>query len=107
MRYLLKGIVASEGNVRGTVKIIKDVTDEPNIAEGSIIVTPYTTPLMSLVLSKAKALITDFGGITSHGAVIAREFGIPCIVATNNATKFLKDGQEIFFNGKTGEIYEI
>jgi len=107
MKLILKGIGGCEGTSKGKVKIIKDIMKIPEIDKNCIIITPYFTPLITILLSKAKGLITDFGGITSHAAIVSREFNIPCIVGVNEATNVLKDSQEIFIDGKKGEIYEI
>jgi len=107
MKLLLQGIGVCKGTVTGKAIILKDLTNVPEIEEGYIIVTPFFTPLMSILLSKSKGILTDFGGVTSHGAIIAREFNIPCIVALNEATSFIKDGQMICIDGSKGEIYEI
>jgi pyruvate,water dikinase len=63
-----------------------------------------TTPNMVPILRKARAIITDEGGITSHAAIIARELKIPCIIGTQNATRVLKDGDLLKVNADTGII---
>ncbi len=105
-KILIKGLVACKGKVRGKVRIILDPSQPPKTAGGEIIVMPFSTPLMTMVLSKAAALITDCGGLTSHTAMIAREFNIPCIVGTKSATQVLKNGQTIFLNADKGIVYE-
>ena len=66
-----------------------------------------TDPTMVIMMSKADASITDTGGLTCHAAIVSREMGIPCVVATKTATKELKNGQEVFVDGDKGEIYLI
>lgn len=107
MEPILKGIGVCKGIVKGKAKIIKDITKAPEIEDGCILVMPFFTPLIAMSLSKAKGIITDFGGTTCHAAVIAREFNIPAVVCVNEATNKIKDGQLIGIDGEKGEIYEI
>ncbi len=102
---LLKGIGASEGRIKGKVVIILTPKEVSKIKSGNILVTQTTNPLFTPALLKAAALITDTGGKLCHGAVVARELGIACIVGTGKATKVLKDGMEIVIDGKKGIIY--
>lgn len=104
-KLLLKGIGASEGRIKGRVVIILTPEKVSKIESGEILVTQTTNPLFSPALIKAAALITDTGGKLCHGAVVARELGIPCIVGTGKATKVLKDGMEIIVDGKKGTVY--
>lgn len=106
MEPILKGKGVCSGIVKGRAKIIKDITKVPEIEDGCILVMPFFTPIISMLVSKAKGIITDFGGITSHAAVIAREFSIPCIVGTNEASTKIKNNQMIWIDGEKGEIYE-
>jgi len=78
--------------VRGKLKIVENKEKLSKIKKGDIIVAPMTTPEYAPVFKKIKAIITDEGGITSHAAIAAREFKIPCIIGTKIATKVLKDG---------------
>jgi len=105
-KIILKGIGASAGEVEGKVKLIKDLNcSSCDFKEGDILVAKITNPAM--IISKAGAIITDIGGITSHPAIVARELGIPCVVGTEEATKVLKDGMNIRVDGKKGVIYKI
>jgi len=105
MELILKGIGACSGFARGKAKIVKDLTKIPEIEEGCILVVPFFTPILSMLISKARGIITDLGGITSHAAVISREFNVPCIVGVNEATTKIRDGQIICIDGEKGEIY--
>ncbi|MBD3252285.1 hypothetical protein GF386_00965 [Candidatus Pacearchaeota archaeon] len=107
MAPLLKGKGVCSGIVKGRAKIIKDLTKIPEIEEGCILVMPFFTPIISLFLSKAKGIVTDFGGVTSHAAIIAREFSVPCVVGTDKASSKIKDNQIICIDGEKGEVYEI
>ncbi len=107
MKLILRGTGACKGLAKGKARIIKDASKIPKIENNCIYIMPYFTPIITILLSKAKGIVTDFGGITSHGAVIAREFNIPCIVGTIEATDKIKDGIIICIDGEKGEIYEI
>lgn len=106
-KIILKGIPASSGIVIGKVKVLKKQKDFFEFKKNDILVVKNTNPGMIITISKASAIITDIGGITSHPAIIARELDIPCIVGTEKATKILKNGMKIKVDGKKGIIYEI
>ena len=91
----LHGQVATEGYAVGKVKIIKNINDVVKVELNDIIVSSMTTPEFTSAIEKAAGFITDEGGITCHAAIISREFNIPCIVGTKNATTVLKDGQKV------------
>ena len=100
----LKGNVVFGKNCEGKVCKIFNEEDFEKFEDGDILVTPMTTPIFMKVIKKAKAMITDEGGITCHAAIISRELKIVCIVGCKNATKILKDGDIVKINGSTGEI---
>jgi len=62
---------------------------------------------MVIMINKAAAIVTDKGGLTSHPAIVSRELGIPCVVATKTATQVLKDGIKVKVDGAKGEVYLI
>ena len=103
---ILKGMGASAGIAKGKVKIIKE-GEAANFNEGEILVTKITYPSMVMMMSKAAAIVTELGGLTSHPAIVSREMGIPCVVATKTGTIDLKDGMEIIVDGSKGEVYEV
>ena len=107
MKILMTGLGACSGIAKGKAKIIRNLEKIEEIEEGSILVMPYFSPLCVIHLPKVKGILTEFGGKTCHGAIIAREFNIPCIVSLNKATTKIMEDQEIYIDGKTGEIYEI
>ena len=102
---ILKGIAASGGTADGIVKVVSGVKDVPNFQEGYILVAEMTEPSMVVMMNKAAAIVTDKGGLTSHPAIVSRELGIPCVVATKEATKILKDGLRVRVDGTKGEVY--
>ncbi len=98
------GFVASQGKVIGPVKIVKSVKDINKITRGDILVTPYTEPDYVVAMRKAAAIVTNYGGITSHASIISREFQIPCIVGTKIATEVLRDGDIVEIDAIQGKI---
>lgn len=105
MMILVRGVPASGGKVKGKVCVLDKNTKSKNqINYGDIMVVPFLSPLDLSYILKAGAIVTDYGGITSHGATVARELGIPCIVATKNATKILKNRMEVTVDGEKGWV---
>jgi len=104
LKPILKGIAASQGQAEGIVKVVWTLKDNAKFNEGDVLVTKMTEPSMVPVMIRASAIVTDIGGLTSHAAIVSREMGIPCVVATKEATKILKDGQKIKVDGTKGEV---
>jgi phosphoenolpyruvate synthase/pyruvate phosphate dikinase len=98
----LKGTSASKGLTTGIAKIILRKKDFSEFKKGMILITTMTRPEFFSLMKKAKAIITDEGGITSHAAIISRELNIPCIVGTKIATKVLKDGDLVEVDADKG-----
>jgi pyruvate,water dikinase len=71
---------------------------------GDVLVCPMTSPVWSVLFPSVGALVTDTGGILSHPAIIAREYRVPAVVATGNATRVLRDGQTVTVDGNTGSV---
>ena len=101
---ILKGIPASHGIITAPVRILNDVNEILSVHSGEILVVPRTDPGWTPIFSKIGGLITETGGILSHGAVVSREYGIPAVTNITNARKLLKNGQVITLNGFNGEI---
>jgi pyruvate,water dikinase len=100
----LKGIAVGESISSGEVQIIKSAKEISKFKEGSILVTSNTTPDWVPIMKKAKGIITDHGGRTSHAAIVSRELNIPAIVGCANATKKLKNNQPITINCSEGDV---
>lgn len=98
----LKGTIASRGVARGTARIVSSIKDFDKFQKGDILVAKLTDPSYVLIMSRAAGIITDLGGVTSHPAIIAREFNVPCIVGTKNATEVIKDGDSLELDANTG-----
>jgi len=103
-RTSLKGLAASAGQYTGPVRIILSESEFGKLQVGDVLVCPTTQPPWSVLFPNVGALVTDSGGILSHPAIIAREYRVPAIVATANATSLLKDGQIVTVDGNTGRV---
>ena len=102
----LKGEPASPGTATGIVVIIKSPTEMSRVQKGQILVISMTTPDFVPAMKRVNGIITDKGGQTSHAAIVSRELGVPCVVGTKIATKFLKEGETVTLNGTTGEVWK-
>lgn len=100
------GLGVSAGLVTGRVRVIKTIEDD-YLREGEILVTQFTDPGWTTVMAKASGFIIEVGGMMTHGAVVAREFGIPAVVSVEGATSKFKTGDLVVLNGDTGEIEVI
>jgi len=100
----LTGFTASRGLVQGRVKIVNGVNDIEKVLIGDILVATNTSPDLVMAIKRCIGIITDYGGITSHAAIISREFGIPCIVGTDIATQVLKDGNIVELDANKGVV---
>lgn len=103
---ILRGTKASPGKVMGKIVIVKTPTKPIKPIPGRIIVASFTTPVIALALARAGGIICEKGGLTSHGAIVAREFNIPCVVGVKDALRVLKNNQVITLDADRGYIYE-
>ena len=103
----IKGVPISIGTVRGKVKIVNTIEDANKLEKGDIMVAKFTDIGWSPYYSKISGLITEIGSSLSHGAVVAREYGLPTIVNVKGATRLFKNGQIIEMNASTGIIIII
>ena len=100
----LKGQGASKGVVRGRARVIKDLSDSVRLQKGEILVCATTAPPWTPLFAVAAGVVTDSGGILSHSAICAREYAIPCVVATQIGTAVIKDGAMIVVDGSKGTV---
>lgn len=100
----IRGYAASAGCVEGVARVLRGITDFGEINEGEILVCPITHPSWSPLFSKIAAAVSDIGGTMSHMAIVAREYGMPAVVGTGEATKRIKDGQRIRVDGDSGVV---
>lgn len=101
---LVAGTGASRGTATGAVRIIHGPADFGGLRSGEILVCPYTSPSWTPLFQRAAAVVVDAGGTGSHAAIVAREYGIPAVMGTRNATAVLADGQRVTVNGSTGLV---
>lgn len=99
----LTGVPVSAGIVEGRARIVLKL-EEAALAEGDILVTPFTDPGWTPLFVSVKGLITEVGGVMTHGAVIAREYGLPAVVSVKDATRLIREGQRIRVNGMEGYV---
>jgi phosphoenolpyruvate synthase/pyruvate phosphate dikinase len=99
----LVGLAVSAGTIEGRARVILDMADA-DVEAGDILVTAYTDPSWTPLFVAIKGLVTEVGGMMTHGAVIAREYGLPAVVGVDHATRLILDGQEIRVNGTDGYI---
>ena len=100
----LKGFAASAGVVEGKAKVLKLLKDVMELEPGDILVCPTTNPSWAPVFTKIKAAVTDIGGLTSHAAIVCREYGVPSVTGTGIATSVIKTGDIIRVDGDTGVV---
>jgi pyruvate,water dikinase len=99
----LVGLPVSTGVVEGRARVVRDLS-QPDLEPGDILVTTYTDPSWAPVFVSVAALVTEVGGLMTHGAVIAREYGLPAVVGVQNATRLIPDGQRIRVHGRSGYV---
>ncbi|MFJ9419357.1 rifamycin-inactivating phosphotransferase [Streptomyces sp. NPDC101227] len=99
----LIGLPVSAGTIEGRARVILDMADA-DLEAGDILVTPFTDPSWSPLFVAIAGLVTEVGGLMTHGAVIAREYGLPAVVGVEQATRLIRDGQRIRVHGTDGYI---
>ncbi|HEU4456556.1 MAG TPA: PEP-utilizing enzyme, partial [Longimicrobium sp.] len=99
----LVGLPVSAGTVEGRARVILDMA-EADLEPGDILVTAYTDPSWTPLFVAIKGLVTEVGGLMTHGAVIAREYGLPAVVGVEHATRLIRDGQRIRVHGTDGYV---
>src|SRR5262249_10337768 len=99
----LVGIPVSAGTIEGRARVILDMADA-DLEAGDILVTAYTDPSWTPLFVAIKGLVTEVGGLMTHGAVIAREYGLPAVVGVEHATQRIRDGQRICVHGTDGYV---
>ncbi|MES2777371.1 MAG: phosphoenolpyruvate synthase [Bacteroidota bacterium] len=97
------GLAVSSGVIEGRARVILNMEDA-DLEDGDILVTAFTDPSWTPLFVSIKGLVTEVGGLMTHGAVIAREYGLPAVVGVEHATRLIKDGQRIRVNGTDGYV---
>ncbi|MFN8677056.1 MAG: PEP/pyruvate-binding domain-containing protein [Thermomicrobiales bacterium] len=100
----LRGFAVSPGRVTAPASVILSPDEFEQMEPGTILVCPTTTPAWTPLFAQARGLVTDIGGILAHGSIVAREFGIPAVMGTGNATQRITNGQQITVDGSAGTV---
>jgi pyruvate,water dikinase len=105
---VIQGLAGSPGVVEGTARVVSSLAEFDRVAAGEILVCQMTNPGWVVLFTKIAGLVTDAGGVASHSAVVAREFGLPAVVGTSVATQRIATGDRVRVNGATGvvELFE-
>jgi rifampicin phosphotransferase len=101
---VLHGLSVNDGVYEGTARLVDNSADFGRIRQGDVLVTRNTSPYFNVVLPLLGAIVTDRGGQLSHAAIVAREYGIPGVVGTREATSVIPDGAWVRIDGQTGEV---
>jgi pyruvate,water dikinase len=101
---VIKGLGASAGQVTGSARVLFSPEDFGKMKQGDVLVAVTTTPAWTPLFTLASAIVTDIGGPLSHSSIVAREYGIPAVLATGGATRRIKDGQTITVDGSAGTV---
>jgi len=104
MQRIVKGNPACRGHVIGRVKIVRNTKELDKVDRGDILVTKMTTPDYMMAIHKAAAIVTDEGGVTCHAAIVSREFNLPCIVGTKNATQIMANNDLVEVDADRGVV---
>jgi pyruvate,water dikinase len=99
----LVGLPVSAGTVEGRARVVLDLA-QADFEAGDILITAYTDPSWTPLFVAISGLVTEVGGLMTHGAVIAREYGLPAVVGVENATRLIRDGQRIRLHGTEGYV---
>jgi pyruvate,water dikinase len=100
----IKGFASSAGIVEGPARVLKRLKDIVDLQPGEILVCPSTNPSWAPVFTNIKATVTDIGGLTSHAAIVCREYGVPSVTGTGVATQVIKTGDILKVDGDTGVV---
>jgi pyruvate,water dikinase len=101
---LVSGTGASGGLAKGPVRVIREAAEFGRLRSGEVLVCPYTNPSWTPLFQRAAAVVVDTGGIGSHAAIVAREYGIPAVMGSATGTSVLTDGQVVTVDGDTGRV---
>jgi len=102
--HLLRGLAASQGVYEGPARRVSGPSEFDRIVQGDVLVTQSTTEAFNILLPLLGAIVTDNGGLLSHSAIVAREYGIPGVVGTREATERIADGMRVRVDGGAGEV---
>ena len=101
---VISGIGASDGTAEGIARVVLQADELKRVQGGEILVVPATNPAWTPIFSKISGVVTDQGGSLSHAAIVAREYGIPAVLGTQNGTQRIPDGARVRVDGRKGEV---
>jgi pyruvate,water dikinase len=101
---ILKGFAGSPGVVEGVARVVMNLEDLDHLEDGEILVAPVTNPSWTPIFGRIAAAVSDIGGVMSHAAIVAREYGLPAVVGTGFATTNIRTGQRIRVDGGAGVV---
>lgn len=101
---LIKGIGASPGRVTGAARVIRGPDEFGQMKPGDILVAKITTPAWTPLFALASGVVTDVGGPLSHSSIVAREYGVPAVLGTGEATRRIRSGQRVTVDGSSGIV---
>lgn len=104
---VIRGMSVNDGTYEGTARVVLEASEFHRLKQGDVLVTRATAPYFNVVLPLLGALVTDRGGQLCHAAIVAREYGIPGVVGTKEATKLIPDGARVRVDGTTGEVHVL
>ncbi|MCZ6706648.1 MAG: PEP-utilizing enzyme [Chloroflexi bacterium] len=101
---VISGLAASGGSATGPARVLHDIAEAPRVEPGDILVCRTTAPPWTPLFASVAAVVTDTGGVLCHTAIVAREYGLPCVVGTVDATRVIADGDQIHVDGDSGTV---
>lgn len=107
MNLIAQGLGASTGIVTGRIRVLSSPNELDQLEAGEILVVQHSSPAWSIGMLRSGGIISEHGGIICHAAIVAREMGVPCVVAVEHATSLLTNGMIVRVDGETGTIHEV
>jgi len=102
---VLEGLGVSAGRACGPAKLLQHPSQEKKLDSGDVLIAPSTDPGWTPLFLRAAAIVLERGGIGSHGAIVAREYGIPAVLNVPGAMRIIKDGQNVVVDGDEGKVF--
>ena len=107
MQLIAQGVGAATGIATGCIRVLHRPEDLAQLEDGEVLVIQRSHPAWTIGMQRAGAVICEYGSISSHTAVVAREMGVPCVVAVANATSICITGMLVCVNGELGTIHAL
>ena len=104
IRDRLTGNPTSRGSARGPARIVRGAEDFERVSSGDVIVIPYSDVAWTPLFARAAAVVAEAGGMLSHSSIVAREYGIPCVVSVEHACSAIPDGASLVVDGTSGVV---